>query len=165
MLSLFTLRSLPQLSKRTYEFRLAGGSSPGRTASQSQPQHADLVEDRIGRAGPTRLQIKTSGQTTRPRATCSRSTSIMPHGSRFGQSRSSPPPGSPPAPPGSVRARRRPARLARSVSIVFRSRSLTRPLMCSRSSSSTKELATYGSLLGLPDHSTPNRRKPAATTS
>jgi hypothetical protein len=164
MLSLFTLRSLLQLSKRTYEFRLTGSSTPGRTASRSQPQLADLVAERFGRAGPTRLQIMSSGQTTRPRATGSRSTSIMPHGSRFGQSRSSPRSGSPPAPPGFGPARRHLARLARPVSIAFRPRSLTRPLVCSRSSSSTKELATYKSLLGLRARSSPNRQKPAATT-
>jgi hypothetical protein len=164
MLSLFTLRSLLQLSKRTYEFRLAGGSSPGRTASRSQPQLADLVADWFGRAGPTRLQIMTSGQPTRPRATGSRSISIMPHGSRFGQSRPSPQSGSPLAPPGLGPAQRHPARLARPVSIAFRPHSLTRPLVCSRYSSSTEELVTYESLLGLRARSNPNRQKPAATT-
>jgi hypothetical protein len=164
MLSLFTLRSLLQLSKRTYEFRLAGSSTLGRTASRSQPQLADLVADRFGRAGPTRLQSMTSGQTTRPRATGSCSTSIMPHGSRFGQTRSSPRSGSPPAPPRFGLARRHPVRLARPAAIAFRPQSLTRPLVCSRSSSSTKDLATYELLLGLRDRSTPNRQKPAATT-
>lgn len=120
MLSLFTLRSLLRLSKRTYEFRLTGSSTPGRTASRSQPQLADLVEDRFGRAGPTRLHIMTSGQTTRPRATGPRSTSIMLHGSRFGQSRSPIRSGSPPAPPGVGPARRHPARLARPATIAFR---------------------------------------------
>ncbi len=74
-------------------------TSGGRTASRSQPQLADLVANRFGRAGPTKLHIMTSGQTTRPRATGSRSTSIMPHGSRFGQSRSPVRSGSQPAPP------------------------------------------------------------------
>ena len=160
MLSLFTLRSLLQLSKRTYEFRLTGSSTPGRTASRSQPQLAD----RFDRAGPTKLHIMSSGQTTRPRATGSRSTSIMPHGSRFGQSHSPVRSGSPPppsrsfqpdgTPPGSPDPRRSPSVR----------QSLTPPLACSRSSSNAKALATYESLLGLRDRSTPNRQKPAATT-
>jgi hypothetical protein len=135
-------------------------TSGGRTASRSQPQLAD----RFGRAGPTKLHIMTSGQTTRPRATGSRSTSIMPHGSRFGQSHSPVRSGSPPppsrsfqpdgTPPGSPDPRRSPSVR----------QSLTPPLACSRSSSNAKALATYESLLGLRDRSTPNRQKPAATT-
>jgi len=163
MLSLFTLRSLPQLSKRTYGFRLAGGSSPGRTASRSQPQLADLVADWFGRAGPTRLQIMTSGQPTRPRATGSRSTSIMPHGSRFGQSRSRVRSGSPPppsrsfqpdgTPPGSPDPRRSPSVR----------QSLTPPLACSRSSSNVKALALINHRSDY-RAARPNWQKPAATT-
>ena len=135
-------------------------TSGGRTASRSQPQLAD----RFGRAGPTKLHIMTSGQTTRPRATGSRSTSIMPHGSRFGQSHSPVRSGSPPSPsrsfqpdgtpPGSPDPRRSPSVR----------QSLTPPLACSRSSSNAKASAAYESLLGLRDRSTPNRQKPAATT-
>ena len=164
MLSLFTLRSLLQLSKRTYEFRSTGSSTPGRTASRSQPQLADLVADRFGRAGPTKLHIMTAGQTTRPRATGSRSTSIMPHGSRFGQSRSPVRSGSPPPPSRSFQPDGTPPGSPdpwRSPSV---RQSLTPPLACSRSSSNAKALATYESLLGLRDRSTPNRQKPAATT-
>ncbi len=121
-------------------------TSGERTASWSQPQLAN----RFGRAGPTKLHIMSSGPTTRPRATGCRSTSIMPHGSRFGQSRSPVRSGSPPAPsrsfqpdgtpPGSPDPRRSPSVR----------QSLTPPLACSRSSLNTKALATYESLLGSP---------------
>src|SRR5208337_2465387 len=70
-------------------------TSGERTASWSQPQLADP----FGRAGPTKLHIMTSAQTTRPQVTGSRSTSIMPHGSRFGQSSSPVRSGPPPPPP------------------------------------------------------------------
>jgi hypothetical protein len=165
MLSLFTLRSLLQLSKRTCEFRLTGSSTPGRTSSRSQLQLVDLVADRFGRAGPIKLPhhdvwIKPRG---RGRLALARHPLChMVRGSakvdpQYGQDRhlSRPVPFLPARrhPPGSPDPRRSPSVR----------QSLTPPLACSRSSSNVKALA-------LTNHRSdyraarPNWQKPAATT-